>query len=67
VAKPPKSIPHSDLDGVHQDEKPNVATVRETGETTASLKLARDEAKGRPRPAGKAQRSARSTTATLSE
>ncbi|HEX8364078.1 MAG TPA: hypothetical protein VF603_02205 [Allosphingosinicella sp.] len=50
MAKPPKSTPHSDLDGVHRDEKPNVVTAEETGETTASLKLARDEARGKPRP-----------------
>jgi len=49
VSKPPKSTPHSDIDGVHEDEKPNVVTSEETGETTADLKLAREEAKGRPR------------------
>ncbi|HYG29715.1 MAG TPA: hypothetical protein VD887_05805 [Allosphingosinicella sp.] len=54
MAKPPKSTPHSDLDGVHQDEKPNVVTAQETGETSASLKLAREQAKGRPRQNGKA-------------
>ena len=48
MPKPPKSTPHSDIDGVHQDEKPNVATAEETGETTGDLKLARKEAKGRP-------------------
>ena len=49
MAKPPKSTPHSDIDGVHQDEKPNVVTAQETGETSADLKLAGKEAKGRPR------------------
>jgi hypothetical protein len=48
VAKPPKSTPHSDIDGVHRDEKPNVETAQETGETTANLELARAEAKGKP-------------------
>ena len=48
MAKPPKSSPHSDIDGVHRDEKPNVVTVQETGETAADLKLARDEAAGKP-------------------
>ena len=48
MAKPPKSTPHSDIDGVHEDEKPNYVTAQETGETTANLKLARDEAKGKP-------------------
>ena len=48
MAKPPSSPPHSDLDGVHEDEKPNVEAARQAGETTANMKLARDEAKGRP-------------------
>jgi hypothetical protein len=48
VAKPPKSTPHSDIDGVHQDEKPNVETAQETGETTANLALAREQASGKP-------------------
>ena len=50
MPKPPKSSPHSDMDGVHRDEKPNTATAQETGETGADLALARDQAKGRPRP-----------------
>jgi hypothetical protein len=49
VAKPPPSTPHSDLDGVHEDEKPNTVTALEAGETSEDLKLARDQAKGRPR------------------
>ncbi|HEX8653932.1 MAG TPA: hypothetical protein VF693_01750 [Allosphingosinicella sp.] len=49
MAKPPPSTPHSDIDGVHQDEKPNTVTAQETGETAADLKVARDQAKGRPR------------------
>ncbi|HEX8216926.1 MAG TPA: hypothetical protein VF577_05630 [Allosphingosinicella sp.] len=49
MPKPPKSTPHSDIDGVHRDEKPNIVTAQETGETTADLALARKEAKGRPK------------------
>jgi hypothetical protein len=49
VPKPPNSKPHSDLDGVHEDRKPIVATAQETNETSADLALARAEAKGRPR------------------
>ncbi|HEX8666750.1 MAG TPA: hypothetical protein VF727_00070 [Allosphingosinicella sp.] len=48
MAKPPPSTPHSDLDGVHQDEKMNVDSAREAGETTANLALARDASKGKP-------------------
>ncbi|MEA3015820.1 MAG: hypothetical protein QOI38_542 [Sphingomonadales bacterium] len=54
MAKPPPSTPHSDIDGVHEDEKPNIVTAQETGETAADLKLARDRAKGRPRPSADA-------------
>ena len=49
MAKPPKSTPHSDVDGVHRDERPNTETVQETGETSADLELASDKNKGRPR------------------
>jgi len=49
VAKPPRSTPHSDLDGVHRDERPNTDTARETGEGAADLARARDEAVGKPR------------------
>ncbi len=48
MSKPPKSTPHSDMDGVHEDEKPNTATAEETGEPAADLKLARDQSKGKP-------------------
>jgi hypothetical protein len=48
VAKPPKSPPHSDIDGVHQDEKPNVEAAVETGQDTGNLKLARDESRAKP-------------------
>jgi hypothetical protein len=48
VAKPPESTPHSDIDGVHRDEKPNVVTAQETGETSADLELAAEEDKARP-------------------
>ena len=48
MSKPPKSTPHSDIDGVHQDEKPNVETAQETGETGEGLELAREQSKGKP-------------------
>jgi hypothetical protein len=48
VPKPPKSTPHSDIDGVHQDEKPNTVTAQETGETSADLELARGQSRGKP-------------------
>jgi hypothetical protein len=48
VAKPPKSTPHSDLDGVHQDEKPNVESAEAAGQSAADLALAREQSKGKP-------------------
>jgi hypothetical protein len=48
MAKPPKSAPHSDIDGVHQDEKPNVDTAQEAGQSGASLARAKKETKARP-------------------
>jgi hypothetical protein len=48
VSQPPKSTPHSDLHGVHRDEKPNVESAVEAGEGTQNLALARDEAAAKP-------------------
>jgi hypothetical protein len=48
MAKPPPSTPHSDIDGVHQDEKLNVDSATDAGETTANLELARAASKGKP-------------------
>lgn len=52
MAKPPKSTPHSDMDGVHQDEKSNVDTATEAGQSGASLARARKETKARPASGG---------------
>ena len=48
MSKPPKSTPHSDIDGIHEDEKPNVESAVEAGEGSADLALAREQSKGRP-------------------
>jgi hypothetical protein len=48
MAKPPRSTPHSDLDGVREDEKPNVESAVEAGEDADNLALARKEASARP-------------------
>jgi hypothetical protein len=48
VTKPPPTTPHSDLDGVHRDERPNVETAEAAGEGGADLARARDEGVGRP-------------------
>jgi hypothetical protein len=48
VTKPPKSTPHSDIDGVHRDEKPNVEIAVEAGQGTEDLARASDENAARP-------------------
>jgi hypothetical protein len=48
MPKPPKSTPHSDIDGVHRDERLNVDTADEAGQDAGDLKRARDESVARP-------------------
>jgi hypothetical protein len=48
VSQPTKSTPHSDLDGVHRDEKPNVESAIEAGQGTEDLARASEETVARP-------------------
>ena len=48
MTKPPKSTPHSDIDGVHRDEKPNVESAVDAGQDTADLALPARENAARP-------------------
>ena len=48
MSQPPKSTPHSDLDGVHRDEKPNVESAVEAGQGTDDLARASEESVARP-------------------
>jgi hypothetical protein len=48
MSKPPPSGPHSDIDGVHQDELPNHEATIEAGQDPANLGLARGYGKGYP-------------------
>jgi hypothetical protein len=48
VSQPPKSTPHSDIDGVHRDEKPNVESAIEAREGVEDLARASDETVARP-------------------
>lgn len=48
MPKPPRSTPHSDLDGVHQDEKSNVDSANEAGEGGENLALAHEQSAGKP-------------------
>ncbi len=37
MPKPPQSTPHSDIDGVHQDEKPNTEVAAKLGQSAKTL------------------------------
>lgn len=37
MPKPPKSTPHSDLTGVHRDEKPNIQSANEAGQDSGTV------------------------------
>ena len=48
MTKPPPSTPHSDLEGVHRDEKPNVESANDAGQDTGDLERAHEESAARP-------------------
>jgi hypothetical protein len=48
MPKPPKATPHSDIDGVHQDEVPNVDSAAAIGDSAEELARAKDESVARP-------------------
>ena len=48
MAKPPKATPHSDIDGVHQDEKSNTDVASDLGQSAASLSGAKKRSAARP-------------------
>lgn len=56
MTKPPAATPHSDIDGIHEDEAPNTDTANAVGETAEDLARAKSESKGRPDQAGDASR-----------
>ena len=45
---PPVSPPHSDIDGVDEDEVRNTDAAIESGQDSGDLVRARDEAAGKP-------------------
>ena len=51
MAKPPPSTPHSDLDGVHRDERPNIETANEAGQDSGDVARAKEESVARPEAA----------------
>ena len=48
MPKPPQSTPHSDIEGVHKDEKRNVDSANEAGEDSGDLERADSGSQGRP-------------------
>jgi hypothetical protein len=46
MSKPPSSGPHSDLDGVHQDELTNKEAIAKAARDPANLGLSRGYGKG---------------------
>ena len=51
MAKPPKATPHSDIDGVHQDERPNTEVAGDLGQSGGSLARAKEGSTARPEQA----------------
>ncbi len=48
MPKPPKATPHSDIDGVHQDEVRHTDIAADRGESAGTLDRAKDEDAARP-------------------
>jgi hypothetical protein len=48
MSKPPPATPHSDIDGVHRDEKRNTDTAAELGQSGKELKEIQDEKVAKP-------------------
>ena len=48
MSKPPKSTPHSDIDGIHEDETRNIDSANRAGQDSGDLARAREQSKGRP-------------------
>jgi hypothetical protein len=48
MPKPPRSTPHSDLDGVREDEGNRIAEAERAGQDAGDLDRARRDSAGRP-------------------
>ncbi len=48
MPKPPEATPHSDIEGIHQDERRNVDAANDAGQSSADLARAKKESRGRP-------------------
>lgn len=45
---PPKTTPHSDIDGIHRGEKRNSKVAADLGQSAGALEQAKEEAVARP-------------------
>ena len=61
MAKPPRTPPSSDLDGVHEDEEKNTDSARQAGQGAGDLARARSKSAGRPEYSKKESRDDRAT------
>ena len=48
MSKPPKTTPHSDLNGIHEDQRRHIDAANEAGQDSADLEKAKKESIGRP-------------------
>lgn len=48
MSKPPASTPHSDIDGVHRDQQPNVTTAVQSDQDSGDIAQAKRDARARP-------------------
>jgi hypothetical protein len=48
VTKPPPSTPHSDIEGVHQDERRNTDAAAELGQSADDVEQAKQQSRARP-------------------
>ncbi|WP_167737496.1 hypothetical protein [Sphingomonas parva] len=48
MPKPPEATPHSDIDGIHRDEKKNIDSANEAGQDSSDLQKAHEESAARP-------------------
>jgi len=60
MSKPPRTTPHSDMDGVDEDAMRNTDASIESGQDGGNLELARDEAAAKPVHSGDESRDDRS-------
>ena len=49
MSKPPATTPHSDIDGVHQDEERNTDVANRVGQDSGDVKRAKDQSIARPK------------------